>query len=204
MQNKINDDINTAIAIKEEEQTSEPIQVDVVCHSFKSELIDSEKQVNVTNKSLETISRIDRATSATRVRPLRFTPKLKSRNMPDSTMLIRPIKRMYSCNVCNFSCREYSKWQNHKRTYHYTPGICNICGKSMRTDNLLKHVRSHSSPPVPCNICGKIFKNSESLRSHSFTHQGIDHSCKICGKTYSYKGELTRHMRRQHGKHKQL
>lgn len=200
LQNKVNHNADSAMVIKEEEQSNEIIKVDVSCDTFKNESVEVVKEVNIPNKVLEAISCNEiTVPDNSRVCMSTIMGKSESSTLPDCRILIRQPKRMYSCNLCNFSCREYSKWQNHRRTYHYAPGICNICGKSMRTDNLLKHVRSHSALPVPCKVCGKVFKNSDSLRSHSFTHRGIEHTCTICGKTYNYKGELTRHIRRQHG-----
>lgn len=116
-----------------------------------------------------------------------------------SVKLIRYAKRHYKCDLCNFSCKESTKFQNHNRTHHYSKGVCNICGKTLRADNLRKHINMHNAKPVNCEECGKVFKNGESLRSHMFLHKGIEHSCEICGKVYNYKGELTRHMKRQHG-----
>lgn len=112
---------------------------------------------------------------------------------------IRRIRRLFKCKMCDFSCRESSKYQNHKRTNHYAPGICNICGKSMRTDNLQKHIKSHSAMPVMCDVCNKVFKNSESLRSHKFSHSGEVYNCTLCPRVFKYKGEFTRHKRIFHG-----
>lgn len=105
-------------------------------------------------------------------------------------------KKTYECKSCDFTCTELSKWHNHKRTKHYPRGVCNICGKSMRNDNLHKHIKSHSESPVTCTHCGKVFKNSESLRAHSFIHTGPELVCDLCGKIYKYRGEYNRHMKR--------
>lgn len=117
-----------------------------------------------------------------------------------SVKLIRYVRRQYKCNLCDFSCKESTKFQNHNRTFHYAKGVCNICGKAIRADNLRKHIINHNSTPVNCKECGKVFKNNESLRSHMFLHKGVEYSCEICGKVYNYKGELTRHMKQKHGK----
>uniref|UniRef100_A0A1Y1M684 C2H2-type domain-containing protein n=1 Tax=Photinus pyralis TaxID=7054 RepID=A0A1Y1M684_PHOPY len=105
-------------------------------------------------------------------------------------------KKSYECKPCGFVCSEISKWQNHKRTNHYARGICNICGKSLRTDNLNKHIKSHMEDPITCKDCGKVFKNSESLRSHALIHNGPALLCTLCGKSYKYRGEYNRHMKR--------
>lgn len=127
--------------------------------------------------------------------------------IPDGPVPIRQPRRVekkvYKCQKCEFSCTEILKWQSHKRNYHITPGICNICGKSMRRENVSTHIKSHSSPPVPCKICGRIFKNSESLRTHMVVHSGVKNICTICGKIFAYKSCLRRHMRIYHGRYNQ-
>ncbi|KAK5643503.1 hypothetical protein RI129_007348 [Pyrocoelia pectoralis] len=123
-------------------------------------------------------------------RKSRLAKKLNFKNM------ITYNKKTFECKPCGFVCTEISRWQNHKRTKHYPHGICNICGKSMRTDNLQKHIKSHTEDPITCNQCGKVFKNSESLRSHLLTHTGPELLCVLCGKSYRYRGEYNRHMKR--------
>ncbi|KAB0799643.1 hypothetical protein PPYR_07523 [Photinus pyralis] len=74
--------------------------------------------------------------------------------------------------------------------------VCNVCGVTIRSDNLNKHILIHIEDPVNCTVCGKTCKNSESLRSHMIMHRGITYSCKICTKVYKHRGGLIAHRKR--------
>ncbi|KAK5643258.1 hypothetical protein RI129_007103 [Pyrocoelia pectoralis] len=74
--------------------------------------------------------------------------------------------------------------------------ICNICGVTIRSDNIKKHILIHTEEPVNCQVCGNTCKNSESLRSHMIMHKGIIYQCKICTKVYKHRGGLTAHKKR--------
>lgn len=119
-------------------------------------------------------------------------------NLNDIKNSIAHLKRS-KCSECNLTFSSRIKLNNHRRSVHMAPGVCNICGIVMRTDNLKRHVQMHSEGPVKCNICGKIFKNPESLRGHTLIHKGITYTCGICGKTSRVKSEHHRHLKTHTG-----
>lgn len=105
-----------------------------------------------------------------------------------------------TCIDCNVTFTSRLKLESHRRSSHCVPGICNICGVVVRTDNLKKHILTHSSDSVSCKICGKTLKNAESLRGHLLIHRGLTYTCEICGKVSRVKGEHSRHMKTHTGK----
>ncbi|XP_018577666.1 zinc finger protein 568-like [Anoplophora glabripennis] len=119
---------------------------------------------------------------------------LKEPSLNDIKNTIAHLKRS-KCNECSLTFSSRIKLYNHRRSIHMAPGVCNICGIVMRTDNLKRHVQMHLEGPVTCNVCGKVFKNPESLRGHTLIHKGIIYTCQICGKTSRVKSEHHRHVK---------
>lgn len=108
--------------------------------------------------------------------------------------------KLFQCSECKEWFDSKLKLNNHKRSKHSLPGVCNICGTVVRSDNLSKHLRVHSDNPVKCKECGRLFKNSESLRTHRFVHSNRSYTCHICGRVFKLKGEHTRHLKIHSGK----
>lgn len=79
-------------------------------------------------------------------------------------------------------------------------GVCNICGKMVRLDNLSNHIRVHSEKPVTCEICGRTLRNSNSLRGHLELHKNTSFPCKICGQILRSKQTLHRHLKIKHSR----
>jgi uncharacterized C2H2 Zn-finger protein len=105
------------------------------------------------------------------------------------------VMKMCKCNVCDKTFPSRFKLYNHRRTEHVAPGVCNVCGMIVRSDNLKRHVQLHLEAPVECKHCGKVFKNSESLRGHLLIHRGVIFTCEVCGKTFKVKAEYKRHLK---------
>lgn len=105
-------------------------------------------------------------------------------------------QKIYKCTKCDFQS-DLTEMKRHKTAMHYTIGVCNICGKSMRTDNLARHVKDHEG--YKCPQCGKHCKYYAILRAHLNDHKGINLPCDICGKIFHYSGDLNLH-RKKHCK----
>lgn len=123
---------------------------------------------------------------------------LKGPSLNDIKNTIAHLKTS-KCNECSLTFTSRIKLYNHRRSVHMPPGVCNICGIVMRTDNLKRHVQMHSEGPATCKVCGKEFKNPESLRGHTLIHKGIVYTCEICGKTSRVKSEHHRHVKTHTG-----
>lgn len=103
--------------------------------------------------------------------------------------------RQYNCTDCNSTFKGYLVWRRHQQTVHAERGMCNVCGKTMRKENLSKHVRNHSNGHV-CKVCGESFKNYVLMRTHTYErHKGTKLDCNICGKIFHYHGDLNRHVK---------
>lgn len=111
------------------------------------------------------------------------------------------MKKIFKCRECKQIFGSRFKLFNHRRTEHMTRGVCNICGRVVRSDNLKKHINLHSDGPCTCKECGKTFKNSESLRTHKFIHSENNYTCEICGKSFKLKSEHTRHLKKHEGRY---
>lgn len=105
------------------------------------------------------------------------------------------VKRQFPCDQCSFVTPDRIVLATHKKTTHYLKGVCSICGKTMRKDNLGKHIRNHTSD-YSCNECGITLKNYDTLRSHMYKHKGQELHCEFCGKVFYYHGDLNRHVKR--------
>lgn len=125
-------------------------------------------------------------------KPAKKTNKTKQLN----AMLRRfQSKREYHCDQCDFVTKERALIASHKRTQHSLKGVCSICGKTMRKDNLGKHIKNHTSD-YTCSECGVTLKNYDTLRSHMYKHKGQELHCEFCGKVFYYHGDLNRHVKR--------
>lgn len=123
-------------------------------------------------------------------------PENKNQPQPRNTMLRRRnARRQYSCDKCSFVTHERALLSSHKKTTHYLTGVCSICGKTMRKDNLGKHIKNHTSD-YTCSECGIALKNYDQLRSHMYKHKGQELPCEFCSKVFYYHGDLNRHVKR--------
>lgn len=135
---------------------------------------------------------------------LKSSKKRKKTTSDNSNQRIRRVKlvtlsrkqKLYKCTKCDFQSG-LTEMKRHKTAVHYTIGVCNICGKSMRTDNLARHVKDHEG--YKCPQCGKHCKYYAILRAHLNDHKGINLPCDICGKIFHYSGDLNLH-RKKHCK----
>nr|CAH7757645.1 unnamed protein product [Callosobruchus chinensis] len=105
----------------------------------------------------------------------------------------------YTCKLCNMSFsnkRTYSShYEKHKKTK------CEICNKSVRSDNFKKHLIVHSSgPPAVCKLCGASCKNIASLQGHMFyQHRNLNaYVCEECGAKFNSRYMFLLHKNRLH------
>lgn len=103
--------------------------------------------------------------------------------------------RRYNCKKCNFTCIGLLPWRRHWKSLHAERGICNVCGKIMRKDCIVKHVKNHTNGHV-CNECGEGFKNYANLKKHiDERHKGVKLTCKFCEKVFHFRWNFNAHVR---------
>lgn len=127
------------------------------------------------------------------------TVNVKGEMISDTNFVLGYRVKLRECNFCNFKTTQQSKWINHQRTFHRERIVCNICGMTVRKDNIKKHIKSHTEGPVPCNQCGNTLKNSESLRGHIWAvHRKFEFRCPLCEKMFTRRIDYYHHKRKQH------
>ena len=82
------------------------------------------------------------------------------------------------------------------------PHVCEICGKSFKTNrHLVRHRITHSDvKPLSCEFCGKGFASSYNLKSHLRIHTGENpYKCDVCEAKFTQNISLKMHKRSAHG-----
>jgi len=72
---------------------------------------------------------------------------------------------------------------------------CKICGKTyVKRYHANRHALTHNTETHICNICGKTLKTEDSLQKHvSYVHCTEIFSCKVCGKENMSKTQFKNH-----------
>ena len=122
---------------------------------------------------------------------------------------IHTLPSKFSCTFCPKTFQRRSQLNEHLRTHTKERNFsCEVCGVSFK---LMKTLRKHFNelhnpnyvPDHICNICGKGFAIKSKLTNHQFLqHTNIrPFKCRECGSTFKARGNLTKHLRRVHGRH---
>lgn len=74
--------------------------------------------------------------------------------------------------------------------------ICTICGATVQSGCLPRHMRYHGEKKFSCDICGTSFHEKTKLSRHRIIHTGErPHVCIMCGKGFNQKNNLKTHMK---------
>lgn len=77
---------------------------------------------------------------------------------------------------------------------------CNICGKSITTKNMARHMEKHTGKKkFQCEICQASFFQKTHLKNHVVLHEnGEYHECKECQQKFLRKTDLQKHQKSVH------
>ena len=72
--------------------------------------------------------------------------------------------------------------------------VCTFCSKTMRSNNLKRHMKQHSSRS--CTVCDKEFQRPLDYIRHTARSSPV--KCKSCERTFCYENDLECHQRTDH------
>ena len=77
---------------------------------------------------------------------------------------------------------------------------CNICGKSITTKNMARHMEKHTGKKkFQCNICQASFFQKTHLKNHVALHEnGDSHECMECKQRFLRRTDLQKHLKSEH------
>jgi len=132
---------------------------------------------------------------------------------------------LYRCNQCDFSTIQPSNlkydlfihyyllflsiysnilslyFRHHESTHSLLKFICDRCGLSYKTKELLKkHSKTHMDLQFQCSLCDKLFKQKLSLKIHlNNVHEPINkkYKCSRCQKYFMSNRNLRRHINKK-------
>ena len=107
-------------------------------------------------------------------------------------------KMKHYCEVCDKHLQSTHLVRSH-RVFHSVAGQkCPDCGITYNftsAQSFYAHRRLHrTTKEFVCDECGKYFKNKETLRQHSKTHEETTFSCEHCDKVFKCKSGLAKHV----------
>ena len=109
------------------------------------------------------------------------------------------------CGKCQKKFTKYKALKEHQIDEHTEKATCSYCGKSFRTNSLLKiHLKSHESPVghFVCDQCGKEYEREISLENHKKLHREQvipgGFKCTMCEKAFDKARSLKDHIKNSH------
>ncbi|GAB6029735.1 hypothetical protein CHUAL_005454 [Chamberlinius hualienensis] len=131
-------------------------------------------------------------------------PMLQSkRSLGNHAKVDRHLKGTFSCSECDYVTTLKKLLIRHQAYKHGDgrPFPCDQCNYVGKTRYCLKiHKEKHKPKTLECDICGKKLAASELLlNKHKKRHVDRFFPCQICAYRFREKGNLKRHLLRQHG-----
>jgi len=104
-------------------------------------------------------------------------------------------ERSFQCDQCDSVFKSSSSLTIHRISHDATFCVCSVCGKSINSGMLKKHMQAHTSERSHrCKTCGKSFKTKSGLNLHSKLHTGVKpYKCDVCDYASPFIGRLNAH-----------
>ena len=107
---------------------------------------------------------------------------------------------IFSCDLCNHFCEEFSQVELHVKQHIEKRSICEVCGRGFsRGTDLKRHRRLHTGEkPYLCHHCGESVIDSSALSKHVQVYHATvkRHTCDLCGKGFVNKKCFENHQRK--------
>ena len=103
--------------------------------------------------------------------------------------------KVYKCDQCQETFSYLKRYNDHESKGHCNMGItCTQCGVAFRNaKNLKRHIhRLHEKPLYKCGDCGKIFPSQKTVNKHFISHH-VPHMCDWCRKVFKNANTLRSH-----------
>jgi len=106
------------------------------------------------------------------------------------------IPKKFKCSNCDEEFDTINEQRSHNISVHgsQTWKVCQICGKTVKSQCLWSHEKSHNENMFKCEVCGKAFNTKTRYREHERIHTGEKpYVCQVCGAKFSRSNHLARH-----------
>lgn len=122
-----------------------------------------------------------------------------------------PEDRSYDCDECDRSFSTIPQLRVHQKRHKLTQTECALCGKSVRSDYIQKHIATQHGEKCKqliCHVCGKAFSTECVLKAHIKQHMephAVQRAkperteCAVCKKMIRGKYSMKKHMKDMHG-----
>ncbi|KAJ8682271.1 hypothetical protein QAD02_018063 [Eretmocerus hayati] len=128
------------------------------------------------------------------------------RHKSSKSMLLQESDSQFNCSICDSVFAKESDCMDHIEL-HFEENPCKICGVTVATFDIAKHMKTHLDEEgtcVPkggsefsCHVCGMSFNRKSNLVRHLQIHSD-NNLCKICGNQFNA-DEFDEHMKTHGG-----
>ncbi|KAG5666564.1 hypothetical protein PVAND_014582 [Polypedilum vanderplanki] len=116
----------------------------------------------------------------------------------------------FSCDSCPAKFTYLENLQRHQKVHdpnHFSQYVCDTCGngyaelKSLKNHIMRIHLNIPPEKKFSCTFdgCSMKFAKRYNLKKHMMTHLDMKpHECQYCGTAYASKGDLFKHLQKNH------
>ena len=121
--------------------------------------------------------------------------------------IVKPSKKAWPCDICDFASDLYTDWVNHKKKNHSKyifkcryPNCYyeSHCYKYRQHHWQQTHQQPKEAGEPVCEVCGKRFRHMKTLKKHMHIHLGTVVNCSDCDKSFHSETQMRAHYRVHH------